>query len=219
VYGNLVFQNVLLPQFLKNFNSNYTDLNIRTYTRNRNDAYEAMISKIKHNQYDVVSFFGKMGIKDKFFETETQLEDVDIYSVMAGNLTACVAVDSPLARYKTLSLKTIATYPLVLFSMDGQGDYAKLFEKYGKIRVLLQTDSIAAWVQTMQEQYCIALIQDNVLSRCNQITQELTSGKCIQIRITEDVCCDVCLMTPQLHSPIVTEVIRYLKREYDMTHH
>jgi DNA-binding transcriptional LysR family regulator len=219
IYGNLVFRNVLLPQFLMDFNRNYADLNICTYTKDRNSAYETMISKIKEKQYDVVSFFGKMGIKDKYFDTETQLEDVDIYSIITGSLTACVAVDSPLAKYKTLSLKTIATYPLVLFSMDGQGDYGKLFEKYGKIRVLLQTDSITAWMQTLKEQYCIALIQDNVLSRSHQLSQEFIDEKYVQIRIVEDVCCDVCMMTPKIHSPIVSEVIKYFSKEGTHTHH
>jgi hypothetical protein len=97
--------------------------------------------------------------------------------------------------------------------MDGQGDYRKLFQKYGKIRVLLQTDSIAAWTQSLNEQYCIALIQDNVLSRCHQITQELISGKYVQIRIADDVFCDVCMMTPKIHSPIIEEVIKYFKKE------
>lgn len=206
IYGNLVFQNVLLPRFLRDFSRRYPELNIRTSTKNRKSAYEAMMSETEGN---MAAFFGRMQVQGRYLEMEAPLDNVDIYPVLTGKLTACVAAGSPLANYKTLSLKTIASYPIILFGMEGQKDYEQLFADYGKIRILLQTDSISGWRQALQDQYGIALIQDNVLSRFRSLDWPEDHDGCTAIQISEEVLCDVCMMTPKTHSPVVQEVIRY----------
>lgn len=206
VYGNLVFQNVLLPRFLRDFSRRYPELNIRTSTKNRKSAYEAMTGETESN---MVAFFGRMQVRGKYLEMEAPFDGVEIYPVLTGRLTACVAVGSPLANYKSLSLKTIASYPIILFGMEGQRDYEQLFADYGKIRVLLQTDSIRGWQQALQDQYGIALIQDNLLSRFHDLDYGDGRGGYVTIQIRGEILCDVCMMTPKKHSAVIQEVIRY----------
>lgn len=165
----------------------------------------------KEKKKEIVGFVGTMSCDGVEFDIDS-MEGLDRYLVLEGRLTACVSSDSLLARHKKLSLKTIATYPLTCFSMNGQWDYDRLFQGYGKIQQVLITDSIQTWLSATEDYNGISLIQENMLEQRQWERNYLDNRRIVRIEIAEKVSCRIYLITGKDMTPIVRGLLEELQK-------
>lgn len=210
IYGNLVFQKVLLPRIMETFRNKYPGYSIRTVASDRKATCKMIRDQGKEKK-DMVGFVGTMSCDGVEFDTES-MEGLDRYLVLEGRLAACVSSGSLLARHKKLSLKTIASYPLTCYSMNGQWDYDRLFQGYGGVRKALITDSIEAWLRAAEDYNGISLIQENMLEQRQQRRDYYDNRGIVQIEIAEKVICRVYLITGKNTSPVVKELTEELQK-------
>lgn len=211
IYGNLVFQKVLLPGIMENIRDKYSGYNIRTVASDRKATCGMIREYRKEKKKEIVGFVGTMSCDGVEFDIDS-MEGLDRYLVLEGRLTACVSSDSLLARHKKLSLKTIATYPLTCFSMNGQWDYDRLFQGYGKIQQVLITDSIQTWLSATEDYNGISLIQENMLEQRQWERNYLDNRRIVRIEIAEKVSCRIYLITGKDMTPIVRGLLEELQK-------
>lgn len=211
IYGNLVFQKVLLPRIMEIFRDRYPSYHIRTVTSDRKATCKVIREQGEDIKREMVGFVGTMSCDGVGFDMES-MEGLERYLVLEGRLVACVSGDSLLARHKKLSLKTISSYPLTCLSMNGQWDYERLFEGYGKIQQVLITDSIHTWLSATEDYNGISLIQENMLEQRHWGRERLDNSRIVQIEIAEKVRCQIYLVTGKKMSPVVRELLQELQK-------
>lgn len=214
IYGNLVFQKVLLPEIVEMFRDKYPNYSIRTVTSDRKTTCRTIREQDKDRDKqdrERIGFVGTMLCDGVEFDAD-DLNGLETHLVLEGKLAACVSRKSVLARHKRLSLKTIASYPLICFSVNGQEDYDRLFCGYGSIRKILTTDSVETWLDAAKEYHGIALIQKNVLEQKQWRDYNQDNSQIVELEIAEDVRCRVYLVGANQMSSVIKKFVDDLKR-------
>lgn len=122
----------VLPVAFKDFISHYPEVNLFTAERYRDQILERCLT---HQELGLLCV---SPLITEFFEQIP--DDIELILLKQYPIYVAVSAGHPLADHKSLSVSTVAHYPIVVYEIGGTGG-VHAFQKMGHTKVALSTNN------------------------------------------------------------------------------
>ncbi|HWQ76490.1 MAG TPA: LysR family transcriptional regulator, partial [Syntrophomonas sp.] len=142
IYTGVYVGITVLPELLFGFMKQNPNVHVKITQKGSLDIFE----DASKGEFDI-GFFGR------YYKNVKNNDNCHI--LYYDNLIACVSKSSPLANNKTISMKRLLTYPLVVFS-DKQ-EFISFIEGYGHPNIVLMANNYSIFQQAIIENIAVGI--------------------------------------------------------------
>lgn len=161
LYTTLPIGETFLSKLIPGFCLKYSNISLRVFDSN----FEEILNSYRNNKQRFCLISLPDDSLSEYTSGKTKL--FNFHRIFKGKLFAVVGKNHPLANRRTVSLREVIKYPLILNLKTGCFSYEEMLKKYGEIDVVVSTDIMTLKTTLLEHGLGVAIATSFLLIREN----------------------------------------------------
>lgn len=210
IYVNSVFAHSLLSEAGKHFQALHPKVHVELFDKPSAFMGTQLMERVPEGTHRIGFITTPCEEDGTPCEACLPSPELRFHPMTRGGYYACVGKTSMLAHKRSLSIKTLLKYPLVIGASDETHDTTlhRLLSRYGTPHVVLSVKSLALWHQAITRNVGVGFLHDVFLDDATTISNYASEAVLIRVRETMPALAG-CLIPGELE-PIHIELLHCL---------